>query len=89
MHTSARCADLDREIASTTSAIRALVEERREGVTKMEDMSGEGLLGAVAEGKKMWISRAEEKKLELYASLAHMYRHSVVFCAHVRAVLQV
>jgi hypothetical protein len=63
---SERCADLDREIEGATHRIRTLAEQRRDGVAKME-MGSEASMGAVGEAKKIWISHAEEKRLELYA----------------------
>jgi hypothetical protein len=84
---SERCADLDREIEGATHRIRALAEQRRNGVAKME-MGSEASMGAVGEAKKIWISHAEEKRLELCAARrtsddcsAHCARAHDMVCA--------
>jgi hypothetical protein len=64
LHRSARCLDLDREIESTSSRIRALAEQRRNGVALLDE-DNEGFWGIKKDGKKIWISHAEQKKLEL------------------------
>ncbi len=61
---SARCLDLDREIESTENQIRALARQRRDGVTVVEQEGDKA--GDASDEKKIWISHAEQKRLDLY-----------------------
>ena len=62
---SARCHDLDSEIESVAKQLKELQEQRRGGVAVLQG-EGDGEWGTGGDGKKIWISHGEQKRLEVY-----------------------